>query len=181
MRDLAEKIGVVTGGASGIGLGIARSLAAEGMAVVIADVETAAGEAAARALREGGGRALFVETDVADRASVEALAERAFSEFGGVHVVCNNAGVCVGTSMTEASEDEWRWLLSVNLDGVIHGVQAFVPRLIEQAHGGHIVNTASMGGLIASAWLGIYSVTKYAVVGLSESLRDELAPVGIGV
>jgi NAD(P)-dependent dehydrogenase (short-subunit alcohol dehydrogenase family) len=126
-------------------------------------------------------RALGARVDVSDRASMTALADRAFSELGGVHVVCNNAGVIVGGNLVDATEDDWRWVLGVNLGGVVNGCSVFAPRLIEQGQGGHIVNTASIGGFLAGPGLGIYCTSKFAVVGLTESLRAELAPHGIGV
>jgi NAD(P)-dependent dehydrogenase (short-subunit alcohol dehydrogenase family) len=112
---------------------------------------------------------------------VEELAERSFREMGGVHILCNNAGVIVGGALEEATEDDWRWLLSVNLGGVINGCRSFVPRLREQGQGGHIVNTASVGGFLSAPGLGVYCTTKFAVVGFSEALRRELAPDRIGV
>jgi NAD(P)-dependent dehydrogenase (short-subunit alcohol dehydrogenase family) len=119
--------------------------------------------------------------DVARAESVEELAERSFGEMGGAHILCNNAGVIVGGTLEAATEDDWRWALSVNLGGVINGCRAFVPRLREQGQGGHIVNTASVGGFLSAPGLGVYCTTKFAVVGFSDALRMELAPDRIGV
>jgi len=181
MEDLAGKVAVVTGGASGIGRGICRRLAAAGLDVVVADIDSDGAAATADALCESGVRSLAVAVDVADRKSVAALADRAFAEFGGVHVVCNNAGVIVGGALCDATEDDWRWVMSVNLGGVVNGCSVFAPRLIEQGQGGQIVNTASVGGLLAGPGLALYCTSKFAVVGLSQSLRAELAPHSIGV
>ena len=155
MEDLAGKVAVVTGGASGIGRGMCRRLAAAGLDVAVADIDVAGAEATADELRASGARALGLAVDVADRESVEELADRAFAEWGGVHVVCNNAGVIVGGALCDATEEDWRWLLSVNLGGVVNGCSVFAPRLIEQGRGGQIVNTASIGGWLAGPGLGV--------------------------
>jgi NAD(P)-dependent dehydrogenase (short-subunit alcohol dehydrogenase family) len=125
--------------------------------------------------------AIAVRTDVTTLADVEALAERAFAAFGGVHVLCNNAGVAVWGGLESATHRDWQWVLGVNLWGVIHGIEAFVPRMIAQRQAGHVVNTASMAGLVATQGLGVYNTSKYAVVGLSETLVKDLRPYGIGV
>jgi len=181
MRDFMGKVAVVTGGASGIGRAMALSLAREGMNVAIADVEDAPSASVRRELEELGVKAVAMHADVSDRQAMERFADDVFSAFGAAHVLCNNAGVGVGGATYVADERDWRWVLGVNLEGVIHGCQAFVPRLIEQGQGGHVVNTASMAGMVASPELGPYTTTKFAVVGLSESLRLELAPYDIGV
>jgi NAD(P)-dependent dehydrogenase (short-subunit alcohol dehydrogenase family) len=181
MEELAGKVAVVTGGASGIGRGICRRLAAAGLDVVVADIDSAGAEATAAELRESGVRALGVAVDVSDRDSVSALADRSFAEMGQVHVVCNNAGVIVGGPICDATEDDWRWLMSVNFGGVVNGCTVFAPRLVAQGQGGQIVNTASIGGLLAGPGLGLYCTSKFAVVGLSQSLRAELAQHAIGV
>jgi NAD(P)-dependent dehydrogenase (short-subunit alcohol dehydrogenase family) len=181
MEELSGKVAVVTGGASGIGRGLCRRLAHAGLDVVVADIDADGADATAAELRELGVRSLGVRVDVSDRKSFAALADRAFAELGGVHVVCNNAGVIVGGALCDATEDDWRWVLSVNLGGVVNGCAVFGPRLIAQGQGGHIVNTASVGGFLAGPGLGIYCTSKFAVVGMSESLRAELAPHGIGV
>src|SRR5437899_1186638 len=121
-----------------------------------------------------------VRTDVSERREVLALADRAWAAYGAVHVVCNNAGVALWGGLEAATHRDWRWVLGVNLWGVIHGVEAFVPRMIAQQSEGHVVNTASMAGLIASQGLGVYNTSKYAVVGLSETLVKDLKPHRIG-
>lgn len=180
MEQLQGRTAVVTGGGSGIGAGIARACAAAGMNVVVSDIDLERAQALAKSIAEGGAQALGVRTDVSDLASVEELADRTESAFGGVHLVCNNAGVWVGTLMQNADIRDWRWIVDVNLHGVIHGVHVFLPRLIAQGEG-HIVNTASMGGLISGPPEGLYCTTKFAVVGLSEALRVEAAQSGVGV
>ncbi len=181
MRDVAGKVAVVTGGASGIGRALALRFAQDGMNVVIADVEDEPSAKVREEIEACGVRGLALHTDVTKRAALEKLAERTFSEMGGAHVLCNNAGVGVGGPLEDMTDDDWRWVLGVNLDGVIHGLQAFIPRIIDQNQGGHIVNTASMAGMFAAPGLGVYNTTKFAVVGLSETLRLDLAPHNIGV
>jgi NAD(P)-dependent dehydrogenase (short-subunit alcohol dehydrogenase family) len=175
------KVAVVTGGGSGIGRALTLALAREGARVVLADVDEAAMDAVAREVRDHGIEAVTVRTDVAELAQVQALAERAWEAFGAVHVLCNNAGVAAWGGLEKATHRDWQWVLGVNLWGVIHGVETFVPRMIAGGQGGHIVNTASMAGLIASQGLGVYNTSKYAVVGLSETLAKDLKPYGIGV
>ncbi len=181
MREIEGKVAVVTGGASGIGRGLCEALAGAGMRVVVADIDAAGAEKAAAELKHRGAESLAVPTDVSDRASTEALAETAFREMGAVHVVCNNAGVIVGGSLQNATPDDWEWILSVNLGGVVNGCHAFVPRLRAQGGEAQIVNTASVGGLLSAPGLGVYCTTKFAVVGFTEALRSELQSDGIGV
>lgn len=182
MRELRGKTAVVTGGASGIGRALAERFLDEGMRVVVADVEPAALEAAATALGAKG-EVLAVRTDVARGADVEALAEQAWARFGRVDVLCNNAGVSIGGLVWEHTVADWEWMLGVNLWGVVHGIRVFVPRMLAQGGEGHVVNTASVAGLTSNAFMGIYNVTKHAVVTLSETLRKDLAMAGgtIGV
>jgi NAD(P)-dependent dehydrogenase (short-subunit alcohol dehydrogenase family) len=173
LPDLRGKVAVVTGGASGIGRGIAEQLAAQGMHVVIADIEEPALRKAAADLG-----AVGIPTDVSDAGSVQALAKEVTALFGPVHVVCNNAGIGPMAAIADLTMDDWHWIIGVNLYGVIHGVQAFLPVLQANPDGGHIVNTASMAGLVAPPGLGAYSVTKFGVVALTEALAAELAAAG---
>jgi NAD(P)-dependent dehydrogenase (short-subunit alcohol dehydrogenase family) len=176
-----DRVAVVTGGGSGIGRALTLALAREGAKVVVADVDEAAMERVAREARDHGAEAVTVRTDVTELAQVQALAERAWKTFGAVHVLCNNAGVAAWGGLEKATHRDWQWVLGVNLWGVIHGIEAFVPRMIAGGQPGHIVNTAYMAGLIASQGLGVYNTSKYAVVGLSETLAKDLKPYGIGV
>ncbi len=177
----AGKTAVVTGGGSGIGEALCRAFAAEGMAVVVSDIDRDAAEGVAKAISAGGGSAIAIRTDVADRASVKALADEAFAAFGGVHTLCNNAGVVTFGPAGEMSDADWDWVMSVNLGGVVNGVTQFLPRMIEQGGEAHIVNTASSAGLFAPPGMASYVASKQAVVGMSEHLRADLASLGIGV
>lgn len=181
MESVRDKVAVVTGGASGIGRALCRGFARAGARVVVADLDEAGMDGTVAAVKQAGGDAIPVRTDVSRLADVQALADRAFAEWGAVHVVCNNAGVTVHGGLESATHQDWEWVIGVNLWGVIHGIEAFVPRMIAQREPGHIVNTASMAGLIASQGLGIYNTTKYAVVGLSETLQKDLRAYNIGV
>jgi NAD(P)-dependent dehydrogenase (short-subunit alcohol dehydrogenase family) len=181
VESFAGKVAVVTGGGSGIGRALALAFARAGARVVLADVDEAAMEAVVGEARALGVEAVTVRTDVSDRGQVEALADRAWQSFGAVHVLCNNAGVAIWGGLDTATHRDWQWVLGVNLWGVIHGVEAFVPRMIAARQPGHVVNTASMAGLVATRGLGIYNTSKYAVVGLSETLAKDLKPYGIGV
>lgn len=181
MDAFTDRVAVVTGAGSGIGRALTLALAREGTKVVVADVDEAAMESVAREARDHGAQAVTVRTDVTELAQVQALAERAWKTFGAVHVLCNNAGVAAWGGLEKATHRDWQWVLGVNLWGVIHGIEAFVPRMIAGGQLGHIVNTASMAGLIASQGLGVYNTSKYAVVGLSETLAKDLKPYGIGV
>lgn len=181
MSDPFEgRVAVVTGGASGIGRGLCEGFAARGARIVMADLDEPALEQAAKELRETGAEVLTVPTDVTDRDAVFHLAERTFDHFGTAHIVCNNAGVGAFGEMHTAPHEEWRFVMDVNFWGVVHGVEAFVPRLVEQGDG-HVVNTASMAGLIGMRILGIYAASKFAVVGLTESLYREVKEHGVGV
>jgi NAD(P)-dependent dehydrogenase (short-subunit alcohol dehydrogenase family) len=182
MKDVTGKTAVVTGAASGIGLAMARRFAAAGMRVVLADVEPGALAAAEAALAATGAAVRAVRTDVSRADEVEALAAAAARAFGDVHLVCNNAGVGGGGGpLWTISVEDWRWALDVNLWGVVHGIRAFVPRMI--AHGGaaHVVNTASVAGLTTTPMLGPYTATKHAVVAISETLAKDLELTGAQV
>ncbi len=177
---------MVTGAASGIGRGMAEAFAAEGMKLVLSDIEAGALESTAEELRSGGAEIRAVRADVSQPEQVEALARETLDAFGSIHVVCNNAGVATGGVPTwESTLDDWRWILGVNLMGVVHGVRSFIPLMLERGEEGHVVNTASIAGLVTGAGNALYSVTKHAVVALSESLHNELslrgARVGISV
>jgi NAD(P)-dependent dehydrogenase (short-subunit alcohol dehydrogenase family) len=181
MTELGGGVAVVTGGASGIGRAMAERFARERAKVVVADIDARALAAVVDSIKARGGEALGVPTDVTDLLSVQALAAAAFEAFGKVSVLCNNAGVALWGGLESATHRDWQWVLGVNLWGVIHGVEAFVPRMIARGEPAHIVNTASMAGLIASKGLGVYNTSKYAVVGLSETLVKDLKPYRIGV
>jgi NAD(P)-dependent dehydrogenase (short-subunit alcohol dehydrogenase family) len=180
MKELRGKVAVVTGGASGIGFALARRFCAEGMKVVVADVEPPALAEAARQLRSEGADVLDVVTDVSQADEVEALAEKTVAHYGGVNVICNNAGVAVGGTAWDISLGEWEWVLGVDLWGVIHGVRSFVPRIL-RAGEGHVVNTASMAGLLGLYTSPPYAVAKFGVVALSESLYIQLQTAGVPV
>ncbi|MGH7895312.1 MAG: SDR family NAD(P)-dependent oxidoreductase, partial [Candidatus Binatia bacterium] len=185
MKDLKDKVAVVTGAASGIGRALAGAFATDGMRVVLADVEANALDEAAHEITRGGAKAIAVRTDVSKGDEVEALAKTAQSAFGAVHVVCNNAGVSVSGPSWMHTTADWEWVLGVNLWGVIHGVRVFTPILLAQGTDGHIVNTASMAGLISGPGMAVYNVSKHGVVTLSESLYHDLrmlgAPIGVSV
>lgn len=174
MKEFKGKVAVVTGAASGIGRGLADRFAAEGMRVVIADVEQGALDKAEAEMRGAGAEVLAVRTDVSDAAAVDALAQKAVEAFGAVHVLCNNAGVGAGRASWEDSFEDWQWVLGVNLWGVINGIRSFVPIMLKQGEEAHIVNTASVAGLIAGAGSASYTTSKFAVIGLSEVLHHEL-------
>ncbi len=181
MKDVAGKTAFITGGASGMGLGMARVFAKNGMKVVIADIRQ---EALDEAMAEFANTNLAVHAvrlNVADRANYAAAADEAERVFGNIHVLCNNAGIGVTGPIKDATYDDWDWLKSVMLDGVINGVQTILPRIRAHGEGGHIVNTASMSGAFASGDAGIYITLKYAVVGMAEALRWELKDENIGV
>jgi NAD(P)-dependent dehydrogenase (short-subunit alcohol dehydrogenase family) len=181
MEQLSGKVAVVTGAASGIGRALADRFGAEGMAIVLADIEAGPLDAATTELRDAGVEVLAVPTDVTDPTSVDALALAAHHHFGAYHVVCNNAGVAghFGTTWQTTLED-WRWVLDVNLGGVINGIRSFVPALVAQGEG-HVVNTASLAAWAAPPAMGPYSATKHAVLAISETLRAELEAIDAGV
>jgi NAD(P)-dependent dehydrogenase (short-subunit alcohol dehydrogenase family) len=176
VQDLNGKVAVVTGGASGIGNALARRFASEGAQIVIGDIEADALERAVAELRASGAPALGIVTDVTDPAQMQGLADAAVERFGGVHVFCNNAGVGGGGLSWEMPLSTWEWVIGVNMWGVIHGVRTFVPLLMQQTEA-HIVNTASVAGLVAAPFMGPYNASKHAVVAISETLHHELGMV----
>jgi len=176
MQDLEGKVAVVTGGASGIGRAMAEAFRDAGMHVVIADMEPEVLEATATAL---GVHA--IHTDVSRAEDVEQLSAAVVERFGTCHVLCNNAGVGGGGRLQDLTLKDWKWVVDVNLWGVIHGIHAFLPMMLDNASGGHVVNTASMAGLFPLPGAAPYSATKYAVVGISEVMRVELRDTKVGV
>ena len=178
MDQFLRRVAVVTGAASGIGLALARRLGAEGMRVVLADIESGPLELAAKQLAASGIETLAVRTDVSRADDVDALARRSVDAFGAVHLVCNNAGVFVGGNSWEVPIDDWQWVLGVNFWGVVHGLRSFVPLLLAHGEDAHIVNTASMAGLVSLPFTAPYCVSKHAVVTLSESLHHEMTMRG---
>jgi NAD(P)-dependent dehydrogenase (short-subunit alcohol dehydrogenase family) len=184
VEELQGRVAVVTGAASGIGRAMADAFAAEGMRLVLADIESGPLEVAAQELRDGGADVFAVTADVSRAEDVERIAEAAVDVFGGLHLACNNAGVATGGLTWEVDLDTWRWVLGVNLFGVVHGLHAFTPRIIASG-GGHIVNTASMAGLTSNPGMAPYNASKHAVVTISETMATELAmthpEVGISV
>jgi NAD(P)-dependent dehydrogenase (short-subunit alcohol dehydrogenase family) len=186
MQTLAGRTAVVTGAASGIGLGLARTFARNGMAVALCDIRGDRLDAALADVRALGARAVAVATDVSDRASVERAAVAVRDAFGAIHVICNNAGVTLhGRSVADLTPAEWDWIIGVNLYGTIHGIQVFLPLIRSHGDEGHIVNTASIAGFQVhpERRSGAYAATKYAVVALSESLAHDLdgTPIGVSV
>lgn len=178
MQDLADRVAVITGAASGIGQSLARRFAREGMKLVLADIEEAALLEVEKELRLGGTPVLAVKTDVSRKASVFALADRAFDAFGRVHIVCNNAGVSGGLGhIWDIPDQDWEWIMAVNVYGVLHGIQAFVPRMIEHGEEGLILNTSSVVGLTTGT-SSAYGVTKHAVTRMTEGLHYDLRAAG---
>ncbi len=179
MKDFAGRTAFVTGGANGIGIGLARALLAAGCNVAIADIRQESIDRALRDLKNP--RAMGAQLDVSSRAELARAADAVEAKFGPVSLLFNNAGVNIFQTIEDSSFDDWDWLLGVNLQGPINGVMTFVPRMIAAGKGGYIVNTASMAGFLAAGVCGIYNTTKFAVRGLSESLRASLAAHNIGV
>jgi NAD(P)-dependent dehydrogenase (short-subunit alcohol dehydrogenase family) len=181
MKEFKDRVAVVTGGASGLGRAMALRFAREGMKIVLADVQADALEKTATEFEQAGIAFLAVRTDVSKSKDVEALADKAFKTFGGVHILCNNAGVAPGGTVWEHTEKDWEWTLGVNVWGVIHGIRAFVPRMLEQNVDGHVVNTASVAGLLSLPGMSVYCVSKHAVVTLTECLHHDLVEFGARV
>lgn len=181
MQELAGKTAFVTGAASGIGFALSRTFAEAGMKVMLADIERDALTAAVEKLHDFGPNVRGVRCDVTDPASVESAAKASYEAFDNVHVVCNNAGVGGGSGIDNISLNTWRWVIDVNLMGVLHGIRTFLPHIRAHGQGGHIVNTASMAGMNSGLGFSAYSASKFAVVNMSEGLAKQLAPLGIGV
>jgi len=184
MKMLEGRVAAVTGAASGLGRAMALAFAGEGMHAALADVDEPGLKDTLNEVQKHGVRAFAMRVDVSRYEEVESFCSKAIAQFGATHVVCNNAGVSPLGAVWENTLADWQWILGVNLWGVIHGVRAFVPRLLAQGEG-HVVNTASVAGLISPPGMGAYNVTKHAVVALSESLHHDLrlrgSPVGVSV
>ena len=181
MDTISGKVAVITGGASGIGFATAKALAAKGARLVIADIEASALNQAVAELSSSGAKVEGVVCDVADLGSVQNLAQQAFSKMGAVHILFNNAGVALNGHIVDMKQSDWEWIIKVDLWGPIHGVEAFLSRMIEQKQGGQILFTSSIAGLVPTEGLGVYSVAKYGVVALAETLRREVRQHNIGV
>ena len=180
------KEAVITGAGSGIGRALAEAFAAEGSAVVVADIDEGAAKGVSHGIEAGGGVALAVNMDVSDAAAVDRLAATTLERFGRVDVLCNNAGVSTFNLISDQTLDDWRWVVGVNFWGVVHGIHTFVPIMRDQGTPAHIVNTASIAGLLSGvAFIGPYCATKVAVVSISETLAQEFAidgtPIGVSV
>ncbi len=181
MKEFRNKTAFVTGAASGVGLALARTFLDRGMNVMLADVEKAALQAAAHSLSNYGNRVASVLCDAAVGEAIEDAAARTFERFGPVHVLCNNAGVSRGGSVEEIALADWEWVIGVNLYGMIHGIRAFLPHMKAHGEPSHIISTSSMSGLTPKALAGPYGATKFAIVGLSHVLQQELAGSNVGV
>jgi NAD(P)-dependent dehydrogenase (short-subunit alcohol dehydrogenase family) len=179
--DYQGKVAVVTGGGSGIGRSLAHAFAKRGARIALADIEKPALDAVAGELERAGSEVLALRVDVADARQVAHLAESVYEAFGAAHVLCNNAGIAVGGRIKDLSLEEWDWVLRVNLFGVIHGLHAFLPHMLASGEPCHIVNTASLAGLMSGPGLTPYSASKYAVVAISEGLAMECAGSNVGV
>lgn len=180
MRELHGRVAVITGGGSGIGAALARACAAEGMKVAVADVDFGRAESTAQSIEATAPAVLPCAVDVADPASVDQLAAAVDAAFGPPHLLCNNAGVSPFGLLWDFAPSDWNWIIGVNVLGVANCIRAFVPRMIARGGDGHVVNTASSAGLHSETRLGAYCATKHAVLGLSDSLRLDLGPHGIG-
>jgi len=181
MKDFAGKAAFITGGAGGIGFAMARAFGQRGMKVAIADVEGETCAEAVETLRRDGIEAIGCACDVSDRESLAEAAAKAFASFGKVHILCNNAGVSRAGPIETVASSDWDWVIGVNLKGLVHGLQLFLPHMKAHGEEGHIVNTASINGVAGAPLAGPYSATKFAVVGMSEVLAAELQETPIGV
>lgn len=174
MKDLKNKVAVITGAAEGIGKAIAVAAATQGMKLVLADISASKLDATVQEFKTNGTEVIGVVTDVASEAAIEHLAHQAFNEFGNVHLLVNNAGVAFTKAAWETTAQDWEWIMGVNLYGVTHALRAFIPRMLANGEEGHIVNTASMAGMISAPALAAYNVSKFGVVTLSEGLYHDL-------
>lgn len=183
MEVLKGQNAVITGGGSGIGRGIALALAHEGVNLILADIQEGNAQSVAEEASALGVKTHAIQTDVTDRSSVAALAHEAYETFGAIHFLSNNAGINFMAPLDQASDDDWHWIMSVNLYGIIHSCSAFVPRMKAQGVPAHIINNASMAALVAQPipGLGLYNTTKHACLGYTESLKNEVEADGIGV
>lgn len=185
MQDLKAKVAVITGAAEGIGKAIAVAAAAEGMRLVLADIHQELLDKTVSELRQAGAEVIGVVTDVSKEVEIQALADQAYAQFGHVHLLVNNAGVAFAKSAWETTAKDWEWIMGINLYGITHAIRIFVPRMLASNEVAHIVNTASVAGLIAEPALAAYNVSKFGVVALSESLQHDLnlrqAKIGVSV
>lgn len=181
MKDVQGKVAFITGGASGMGLGMARAFSAAGMKVMIGDIEEEPMNRAVAQLNAAGGNAAGVKVDVTQLESVSEAGVAVTERFGKVHIICNNAGVGVGGKCETASMHNWKWVMDVNMWGVVHGLQVFVPLITSHGEGGHVVNTASMAGMYGLQGAGPYNASKFAVVGISETMMAEHAKDNLGI
>ena len=188
MKTFKGRVAVITGGASGIGRAMAELFARVGMKAVLADVESRALNQTARDIRSSGTEVLAIRTDVSKSSSVENLARQTLKAFGGVHILCNNAGVYPPDRFSpiwEVPLEDWKWALDVNLFGIVHGIRAFMPRMLESGEEGHVVNTASLAGMLSGAVSPVYGATKHAAVRLTEAmyatLREQKAKIDVSV
>lgn len=181
MRDVAGKTAFITGGAHGVGYGMAHAFLGAGMKVMLGDIRGAALDAAVDRLRSVSKDVHGIQVDITDREAMARAADETAARFGKVHVLCNNAGINVFGPIDEASYDDWDWLMDVNLNAVFNGVKSFLPKIKAHGEGGHIINTASMASIVSGPGAGIYTAAKFAVRGFSECLWYNLVPQGIGV
>ncbi|MEQ1888313.1 MAG: SDR family NAD(P)-dependent oxidoreductase [Alphaproteobacteria bacterium] len=181
MKDVKGKVAFITGGASGMGLGMARAFSAAGMKIMIADIEAGPAQKAVDELKSRGHDAACLQVDVTNLEAVQAAAKKTVGHFGKVHVLCNNAGIAIGGKSETASMRNWHWVMDVNLWGVVHGLQTFVPLILAHGEGGHVVNTASMAGIYGVRGTGPYNASKFAVVGMTETMMAEHRKSGLGV